>query len=440
MTMGTVDAVDRGAALRIVLTESKGKVVVGLESGSDLPKIPTNLLWSRLEAFRDDLAGYLLKAVRATRALLDLSDWHEIDRAVNLLERIGSRMIFDLFDGPGEEVFLKFFARHVPYHPQWGPPAAYEPPLIEVEAADQYIPFGLLPVFESPDSGPIDNLPKLRQAMFRFLGMATVIRYVGTTAASAESETADQTLVTIDQDRLLLNEQKLPIKFFHDSTLYGATVEREFFAKMTEFIELDGPWPNDADHGVDQSNIAPRLAAALWRSSQRFDGSSRGPADQIHHLSCHCHVPPELAADYRLSLGTEDLGPFEISLHDLKASFQKLRKESPRRAADRSRPIIFINACGSSAGSPKGLPAFPQTFVESHRAMIGTEAKIPDEVAAAMCETFYLSLLGGRTVGKSLHDARWNLVDFNRNPLGILYTLHGDPGLRVSDPRPDLLL
>ena len=67
-----------------------------------------------------------------------------------------------------------------------------------------------------------------------------------------------------------------------------------------------------------------------------------------------------------------------------------------------------------------------------------TEAKIPDGVAAIMAERFYLLLLGGLSTGKSLHKAKWHLVDMYYNPLGALYTLHGEPGLRVSHPVSEL--
>jgi len=262
---------------------------------------------------------------------------------------------------------------------------------------------------------------------------------VGMTSAPAEGEETRRRPIPLEQDRLLLNRPKLPIKFFYDANLPGAVTEREFFASMADFIEMDGPWPDLPGGGVNQRNIASKLGTALWRFGQRFDGSSREPTDQVHHFSCHCRTESELAADYALSFGTQKLGPFEVSLHELKAALRNVRGASPRLPGAPARPIIFINACGTSAGSPKGLPTFLQTFSESHRAMIGTETKIPDIVAAAICEKFYIGLLGGLSVGRSLHDARWHLVDFHRNPLGILYTLHGDPGLRVSHPLPNLL-
>jgi hypothetical protein len=439
MKMGTVDAVNRGAALRIILMEVNRAAVIGLEHRGVVTEVPTRLSWSQLEAFRDDLAEELLSAVRATRELLQLTVWSEVNKAVLLLEAVGSRMMFDLFEPPNEEIFWKFLHKHLSYHPGEGPPAAYEPPLIEVEAVDELIPIGLIPAFDLQDQGPIDNLQKLRRFMFRFLGMAAVIRYVGANPSPTDEEEANNALGTIDQDRLLLNENKLPIKLFHDSTLHGATVEHAFFEDMATFIELDGPWPQDADASIDENTITSKLAGALWRSSLRFNGSDREFADQIHHLSCHCRVNPKLAAGYRLSFGTETLGPFEVSLNGLKAALRNVRNMHPRTVSESGKPLIFINACGSSGGTPKGLPTFPRTFAGSHRAMIGTETKIPDEVAAAVCETFYLSLLGGRTVGQSLHEARWHLVDFHHNPLGILYTLHGEPGLRVSHPIPQLL-
>ncbi|MET4046065.1 hypothetical protein ABIC03_007804 [Bradyrhizobium sp. RT6a] len=439
MTMGIVDVIDRGAAFRIILMQIDEAAVIGLEHDGCLTKVSTKLMWSQLESFREVLAEQLLFAVRATRELLHLTNSSEIDKAASALEKVGSNIMFDLFEGPDEERFWKFVHRHLSYHPDDGPPVAYEPLLVEVEAPNELIPFGLIPAFDPGKRGPIDNLQKLRRFMFRFLGMAAVIRYVEPMPHSADDANEFDSLASIDQDRLLLNEGKLPIKFFQDGTLYGATVECEFFHDMASYIELDGPWPRHTDAGVDEETIAPKLAEALWRSSQRFDGSDRELADQIHHVSCHCRVNPKLAADYKLTLGSETCGPFEISLFELKAALHQVRKAHPKSATPSGNPLIFLNACGSSMSSPRGLPTFPRTFSASHRAVIGTETKIPDQVAASICEAFYVSLLGGSTAGQSLHHARWHLVDFHHNPLGILYTLHGDPGLRVSHPIPLLL-
>jgi hypothetical protein len=436
--MGMVDAADRGATVRIVLWENKsGRAMVVLEAGGERRRIATKVQWSRLEAFRDKLVERLYQAVRATGGVRQQDDWDRIREAVGLLDDIGSSMMYDLFEGAREAEFWNFLVGHVPTLAEGGPPAGYEPPLIEVEAADEYIPFGLIPALGEKSDKSITDLPSLRQAMFHFLGMASVIRQVQFVWPADDVQGGRP--ASISQDRLLWNEGKLPLKSFQDSSLYGAQIDYQFFAGLADFIELDGPWPSEAAGDVDESTVAPKLANALWRPFLRFDGRDREPGDQVHHFSCHCHTDLGLTGDYSLSLGSEAAGPFDISMEKLKSALRKERAVSPKRVQGVGSPLLFFSACGSSSSSPKGLPRLPQMFAESHRAMIGTETEVPDEVATTIGETFYLSLLSGSTVGQSLHNARWYLVDFYRNPLGVLYTLHGDPGLRVSHPWPDLL-
>jgi hypothetical protein len=273
--------------------------------------------------------------------------------------------------------------------------------------------------------------------MFNFLGMKGIIRQVRR-LPQAEVGEAPWREEAVAQDNLLWNRAGLPIKFFYDSNLAGALMEKHFlFEAMAEYIDADGPWPNDR---VNAGNVHALLASALWETSRKLNGDLRKTnelGDQVHHFSCHCHTEARAVSDYSIEVRAGSIGPFKIKLNKLKAALREA-KWSTNLDASTDKPLLFLNACGSSAGSPKDLPAFPQAFAESHRAVIGTEAKIPDGVAAIMAERFYLLLLGGLSAGKSLHKAKWHLVDMYYNPLGALYTLHGEPGLQVSHPVSEL--
>ena len=61
---------------------------------------------------------------------------------------------------------------------------------------------------------------------------------------------------------------------------------------------------------------------------------------------------------------------------------------------------------------------------------------MPDNIAAAFSRLFYEGLLDADLpLGEAVLQARQRLLARN-NPLGILYTLYGDPDLVVMPPGP----
>ena len=63
---------------------------------------------------------------------------------------------------------------------------------------------------------------------------------------------------------------------------------------------------------------------------------------------------------------------------------------------------------------------------------IGTEAEVPDEVAAIFSRAFYSRLLAGDSVGESMLAARWELLTHHHSVLGLLYNLYANPDMRVE--------
>jgi hypothetical protein len=70
-------------------------------------------------------------------------------------------------------------------------------------------------------------------------------------------------------------------------------------------------------------------------------------------------------------------------------------------------------------------------FTES-RAVLATEAEILFPFAAQFSRRVYRHLLDGKPLGEAVYFARLDLVRSDCNPIGILYTLYGDPDLHVS--------
>jgi hypothetical protein len=228
-------------------------------------------------------------------------------------------------------------------------------------------------------------------------------------------------------DSRLSASGRLPIKVFYDASLSGAKDEIAFFQTLVTQVSLEGPWPDAAQA---QNCTSASFAAMLLNPDQNFDGTSKSERDQILHFSCHCVTDETDPNRYRLRLRAATGESVDLTLQQLRAAFFSQQMNRPLRSS--SRPLVFFNACGSAAIDPHSLGSFPALFAATHRGMIGTETKIPDDVAAAFSKVFYTALLGGRTVGQSLQAARWALVNRLNSPLGILYTLHADPDLFID--------
>jgi hypothetical protein len=423
--------VEPGAVVRVAVEErDKGEAVLVLTGLGEPTTVKLKVSWSRLQAFRDGLAEDLYKAVQDIEDLIQLQNWDDIRKAVNSLANVGSRMMYDLMKKAEEKAFWTFLNDNFPEAFSSEPTESYEPPLIEVDSPGEFIPFGIISPAGATWNIRDGDLRSLRRAMFNFLGMKGIIRHAPLPPEAGETGKS--------KDNLLWNPKRLPIKFFYDSNLDGAKEEKKFFFDvMAKHIDADGPWPN---HLVNEDNVHAKLASALWETGRKLNGDLREVGewgDQVHHFSCHCDTESEAVSEYSIEVRDGSIGPFRITLNELKPALRDARL-ADKDDRNTGKPLLFLNACGSAVGSPKNLPAFPQTFAESHRAVIGTEATMPDGVAAIMAERFYLNLLAGSNAGQSLHKAKWHLVDMYYNPLGALYTLHGETGLHISDPKPEL--
>jgi hypothetical protein len=69
--------------------------------------------------------------------------------------------------------------------------------------------------------------------------------------------------------------------------------------------------------------------------------------------------------------------------------------------------------------------------------VIGTAGIVTDSVATAFMKKFYESFARSRSAADSLWLAKHALLTQHKNPFGLLYTLCGDPALRlVGGPSP----
>ena len=353
-----------------------------------------NFLKDRLDEVKDSVRGRELTIKQASDALesLNLSTltltW-QIFR--DELERVAS-------------IFQKCF-------PTWR--TSTDPVIITVTAElNRFIPIEFLPLFEFSEWPEADDLPTLETAVRRFLGFSAIIR----------REFRD---LSISHDLILQNEPKLPLRCFVYDNLRGANAEVSFFQDNANYIDIDGPWPATK---LSRRDFSKAMAAFLRYANQRFDGQIRTPIDQIQHFSCHCEVDESISSNSILRLANGN----EVKISDLQAYFAILSGES----MPQSGPLIFLNACGSSRMNPMSATSFPRFFLEENRnrGFIGTETNVPDSFAAEFSQRFYQGLLGGLSLGKAIHYAKWAMLQEKKNPLGILYTIYADPDLHVSKP------
>jgi hypothetical protein len=183
------------------------------------------------------------------------------------------------------------------------------------------------------------------------------------------------------------------------------------------------------------------LAAQLWNASPSSTGDTLQSLDQIQHFACHCDTSSSTSSEYFLTLahkeendGTPSYREGHVAMNQLKEQFGGFRK----RVSKKPLPLIFLNACGSSKMTPAGMASFPKFFLEyilGNRGVIGSEAIIPDVVAAEFSERFYRNLIRGHCLGEAMYRARWRLVRYLNNPLGILYAIYANPDLHVQITR-----
>src|SRR5262249_10130450 len=118
-----------------------------------------------------------------------------------------------------------------------------------------------------------------------------------------------------------------------------------------------------------------------------------------------------------------------VKLEDIKAQQQKSSIEPNRPHV--VPPLAIVNACSSARD--RGLASLHNMLALTHRGMIGTEIDIPDAVAAELSMELYRLLLQKKPLGESLLRARQFLLDKRTNPLGLAYTLHADPDLKIAE-------
>lgn len=149
----------------------------------------------------------------------------------------------------------------------------------------------------------------------------------------------------------------------------------------------------------------------------------RGPNAHVLYVFCRCHNPENEAVELRFSNGPGDA---PVSMPDL------------NQVDLTNNPLVFINACDTAAGESGATQDLERYyFTRKCGAYIGTEAKVPVQLASRVAEGFFHYFYGAtasRTLpaGEALAQIKLLLWKRYRNVGGIFYTLVNEHRLHIS--------
>ncbi|WP_239396573.1 CHAT domain-containing protein [Frankia sp. CiP3] len=321
--------------------------------------------------------------------------------------------------------------------PSWRRMSRREIPSVQLvadtEAATSF-PLELIPIFGSGEIPSPVNAAVLQEVAGRFLGFTAVVHRVQWNTSRNPEE--------------LDNDPNLPVQFVRyldkprllRKSGSGFKDEVAFFASLRDRgrVSLDGPWPTSS---IPKNKVANALIDSLYYPECALDPSAEpGRLAQVTHFACHCHTGNRTDdADYELELSTEQGHPRSVKLGEMRTGYID-RADRTQQRHRRTRAPVILNACGSSSVDPWTALSFHKWFLANgHRAFVGTQTDIYDDVAAWYVNYLYRFLLGGFTLGEAVVMARRQLLVDKSCPLGVLYIQYGNDQLRVKKPYVDEL-
>jgi hypothetical protein len=321
--------------------------------------------------------------------------------------------------GPsGMNELRDFFVSQIP---NWA--TVEDSPSVQVEGPAYGFPFELLPVFSFDEPGHMDDLPQFAR---RYLGFTAAVRRVPYISNRGDGLPASP----------VLRGSPVSLSFAWYARMKGARQEKEFFTRLGDFIELNGPFPGPS---LAAELVEEEIAGGLFDPRRRYLSPSPSSDVQVQHFACHCDTGFGDPADYEFEFCGEDGARRLVTLGDLNWMFARSLEQG--QLDPPARPLVFLNACGSTHLDPRHVYSWPEWFLQTrHRAVIGPETLVPDGVAAFFAASFYCLLLGGRSAGQALVLARRELLQSCANPLGLLYVLYGDPTITIDTPIPQEVL
>jgi hypothetical protein len=294
------------------------------------------------------------------------------------------------------------------------PRSAAQPLLVDIVGQDtEFLPLELLPFLHWNWRTEANTIEELVAVARTFLGFATIVRRTGPSGMSQSA---------------VLARGRPPLRLFRHAAMSGAVAEEAYF-RNSERFDFRGSWPDEASAPL---NAATELSARCSEPATTRGISGDPPPDRIHHFACHFYVNTRNLAESRLSFAADGGTTRDVSVEDLARRLYMSRVES-REPPGVDRPLVFVNACGSSTLSPDAAGSLPELFMRNGNVgFIGAETRVPDMFAADFARSFYEALLDGSTVGGALWWAKQQALSVACNPLGLLYAFYGNPDLHIQ--------
>ncbi|BBH70731.1 hypothetical protein ACTI_74160 [Actinoplanes sp. OR16] len=332
----------------------------------------------------------------------------QLSTALTYLEGELTQVAFQLVDDDAD-VLEEIRCRLTRRWPQWQRADAV--PVIEVRGHDDHFPFEALPLLDHTPFARFENLTEATTMLRRFVGFTMAVRRVGPGMVHNDP---------------LRAAPVLPVQLI-TYTMEGVRTEATAFGMQHGRMSVDGPWPSPAH---DPADVTRLLLDALHDPVNGLNGNHAGTAAQIQHFACHFVTENRTDSGYALRIGSPG-HRHDISLAAIRSGYATRTQQ--HGVSTESRALIVVNACGSAKVDSGSHRSFARYFLKNrHRGFVGTEADVPDPVAAAFAERFYANLLQGRPLGEAVVRARRELFQLWHNPLGLLYVCYGDPTLAVE--------
>jgi CHAT domain-containing protein len=109
------------------------------------------------------------------------------------------------------------------------------------------------------------------------------------------------------------------------------------------------------------------------------------------------------------------------------------------------QPLVVINACQTAAFLPEHYESLPKGFADRGASgVIGTQVKVHELFASHFIQLFFQRFLAQQSVGRSLFEARRELLfnyvegeggrEYRPDPRGLVYSLFAAADVKLAQP------